>query len=48
MTVQGLREHRPEVLGDVLARFGREIKAVAYLIVRDSGDGPAHPARVAA
>ena len=38
MTVQGLREHRPEVLGDVLARFGREIKAVAYLIVRDSGD----------
>jgi DNA-directed RNA polymerase specialized sigma24 family protein len=38
MTVQGLREHRPDVLADLLALFGREIQAVAYLIVRDAGD----------
>ncbi|MFI5260029.1 MAG: RNA polymerase sigma factor [Candidatus Limnocylindrales bacterium] len=38
MTVQGLREHRPDVLADLLALFGREIQTVAYLIVRDPGD----------
>jgi RNA polymerase sigma-70 factor (ECF subfamily) len=37
-TVQGLREHRPDVLADLLTRFGREIQTVAYLIVRDTGD----------
>jgi RNA polymerase sigma factor (sigma-70 family) len=38
MTVEGLREHRPDVLDDLLARFGREIQTVAYLIVRDAAD----------
>jgi RNA polymerase sigma-70 factor (ECF subfamily) len=38
MTMEGLREHRPEVLAELLARFGREIQTVAYLIVRDAGD----------
>jgi RNA polymerase sigma factor (sigma-70 family) len=35
MTVQALRERRPEVLGDLLERYGREIQGVAYLILRD-------------
>lgn len=35
MTVDALREHRPEVLGDLLERYGREIQGVAYLILRD-------------
>jgi RNA polymerase sigma factor (sigma-70 family) len=35
MTVEALRGHRPEVLGDLLHRFGREIGGVAYLILRD-------------
>ena len=35
MTVQALRDHRPEVLGDLLERYGREIQGVAYLILRD-------------
>lgn len=38
MTVQGLREHRPDIMADLLARFGREIQTVACLIVRDAGD----------
>ncbi len=38
MTMEGLREHRPEVLAELLARFGREIQAVAYLTVRDAVD----------
>lgn len=35
MTVEALRRHRPEVLDDLLGRFGREIQGVAYLILRD-------------
>jgi RNA polymerase sigma-70 factor (ECF subfamily) len=35
MTVQALRERRIETLGDLLAAHGREIHAVAYLILRD-------------
>jgi RNA polymerase sigma factor (sigma-70 family) len=35
MTVEALRRHRPEVLDDLLERFGREIQGVAYLILRD-------------
>jgi RNA polymerase sigma-70 factor, ECF subfamily len=36
--VQGLRERRPEVLDALLDRYGREIQAVAFLIVRDRAD----------
>jgi RNA polymerase sigma-70 factor (ECF subfamily) len=35
MTVEALRGHRPEVLGDLLEQYGREIQGVAYLILRD-------------
>ena len=35
MTVQALCRGRPEVLGDLLDRDGRDLQAVAYLIVRD-------------
>jgi RNA polymerase sigma-70 factor (ECF subfamily) len=35
MTVEALRGGRPEVLADLLARYGRDMQAVAYLIVRD-------------
>lgn len=35
MTVEALRARRPEVLADLLDRYGREIKGVAYLILRD-------------
>ena len=35
MTVEALRGHRPEVLGDLLERYGREIQGLAYLILRD-------------
>jgi RNA polymerase sigma factor (sigma-70 family) len=35
MTVQALRDHQVETLADLLHRFGREIQAVAWLIVRD-------------
>ena len=35
MTVEALRGHRPEVLADLLERFGREIQGVAFLILRD-------------
>jgi RNA polymerase sigma factor (sigma-70 family) len=35
MTVEALRRHRPEVLDDLLERYGREIQGVAYLILRD-------------
>jgi len=38
MTMEGLREHRPDVLDELLARFGREIQTVAYLILRDASD----------
>lgn len=35
MTAQALRRGRPEVLADLLAMYGRDMQAVAYLIVRD-------------
>ena len=35
MTVEALRRGRPEVLADLLARYGKDIQAVAYMIVRD-------------
>jgi len=35
MTVAALRKRRPEALADLLATCGREIQAVAYLILRD-------------
>jgi RNA polymerase sigma factor (sigma-70 family) len=37
MVVQRLRARQPAVLDDLLAAYGREIQAVAYLIVRDRG-----------
>ena len=38
MTVEALRRRRPEALDDLLALYGREIQAVAYLILRDRAD----------
>ena len=38
MTVEALRGHRPETLADLLSTYGREIQAVAYLILRDRGE----------
>jgi RNA polymerase sigma factor (sigma-70 family) len=35
MTIEALRGHRPEVLADLLDRYGREIQGVAYLVLRD-------------
>ena len=35
MTVEALRRRRPETLADLLATHGRELQAVAYLILRD-------------
>jgi RNA polymerase sigma-70 factor (ECF subfamily) len=35
MTVEALRGRRPAALDDLLATYGREIQAVAYLILRD-------------
>lgn len=35
MTVQALRRGEPEVLADLLDRYGRDMQAVAYLVVRD-------------
>src|SRR5262245_27964526 len=35
MTVAALRKRRPEALADLLATYGRELQAVAYLILRD-------------
>lgn len=35
MTVEALRRRRPETLGQLLEAFGRELQAVAYLILRD-------------
>jgi len=35
MTVQALRSRRPETLADLLDAHGREIQAVAFLILRD-------------
>ena len=39
MTVQALRRGRPEVLAELLDRYGRDMQAVAYLIVRDRATG---------
>jgi RNA polymerase sigma factor (sigma-70 family) len=38
MTVEALRRRRPETLGDLLEVYGRELQAVAYLILRDTSD----------
>jgi RNA polymerase sigma factor (sigma-70 family) len=38
MTVEALRRHRPETLADLLSAYGRELQAVAYLIVRDRAE----------
>jgi DNA-directed RNA polymerase specialized sigma24 family protein len=38
MTVEALRRQRPETLADLLEAYGREIQAVAYLIVRDHAE----------
>jgi RNA polymerase sigma-70 factor (ECF subfamily) len=38
MTMEALREHRPEILAELLVRFGPEIQTVGYLIVRDASD----------
>jgi RNA polymerase sigma-70 factor (ECF subfamily) len=38
MTVEALRRRRPEALEDLLDVYGREIQAVAYLILRDRAD----------
>ena len=35
MTVEGLRRHRPETLGDLLEAYGRDLQGVAFLILRD-------------
>lgn len=35
MTVEALRRRRPETLGQLLEAYGRELQAVAYLILRD-------------
>jgi RNA polymerase sigma factor (sigma-70 family) len=38
MTVEALRRRRPETLGDLLGTYGRELQAVAYLILRDRSE----------
>jgi RNA polymerase sigma factor (sigma-70 family) len=38
MTVEGLRRRRPSTLADLLEAYGRELQAVAYLILRDRGE----------
>lgn len=38
MTVDALRRRRPETLADLLATYGRELQAVAYLILRDRSE----------
>lgn len=38
MTVDALRRHRPETLGQLLETYGRELQAVAYLILRDRAE----------
>jgi RNA polymerase sigma factor (sigma-70 family) len=35
MTIDALRHGRPEALADLLDRYGRDMQAVAYLILRD-------------
>jgi RNA polymerase sigma factor (sigma-70 family) len=38
MTVEALRRRRPETLADLLSAYGRELQAVAYLILRDRSE----------
>jgi RNA polymerase sigma-70 factor (ECF subfamily) len=38
MTVEALRRRRPETLGQLLESYGRELQAVAYLILRDRAE----------
>lgn len=38
MTVEALRRSEPQVLAELLARYGREIQGVAYLILRNRAD----------
>lgn len=38
MTVEALRQRRPETLSHLLAAYGPEVHAVAYLILRDRDD----------
>lgn len=38
MTVEALRRRRPEALEDLLAVYGRELHATAFLILRDRAD----------
>jgi RNA polymerase sigma factor (sigma-70 family) len=38
MTVEALRQRRPETLADLLSAYGREIQGVAFLILRDRGE----------
>jgi RNA polymerase sigma factor (sigma-70 family) len=38
VTVQALRRGEPAVLAELLERYGREIQAVAYLILRDRAE----------
>jgi RNA polymerase sigma factor (sigma-70 family) len=38
MTVEALRRRRPETLADLLGTYGRELQAVAYLILRDRSE----------
>jgi RNA polymerase sigma-70 factor, ECF subfamily len=38
MTVEALRRRRPETLADLLGAYGRELQAVAYLILRERAE----------
>ena len=38
MTVEALRRRRPETLADLLEAYGRELQAVAYLVLRDRAE----------
>lgn len=38
MTVKAIRRGEPEILAELLERYGREIQGVAYLILRDRGE----------
>jgi RNA polymerase sigma-70 factor, ECF subfamily len=38
VTVEALRRRRPETLADLLATYGRELQAVAYLILRERSE----------
>lgn len=38
MTVEALRRRRPETLADLLEAYGRELQALAYLVLRDRAE----------